>query len=263
MRLLCACLLAVMVHPTASWAWSFRAHWTIALVAYEYISPATRVRIEKILGNKGSRPFMYAAYPGDLFEANRRWHYVDIPLDAPGYVAGSVYCGDYSCAVEKLKELTVAAGDQPSFGTRWALAYTVNLMGDIHEPLNVADAGDGHGSTTIVALDERRIKLNELWDRTLVDATLGTDARAAADKLTREITVADRHAWCGGTPDDWTTETFRIARDFVYSRSGGRSSYEKPILLVSSYEGEASGIVREQIKKAGVRLACWLDANLK
>jgi len=263
LRLLFACLLAVMVHPTASWAWSFRGHWIVALVAYEYMTPATRARIEKILGGEGSRSFMYAAYPGDLFAANRRWHYVDIPLDAPGYVAGSSYCADYACAVEEIKELTTAAGDQPSFGTKWALQYVVNLMGDIHQPLYVSNAGDDHGYTLIVQLDERPLRLRDLWDRTLVDAELGKDAKTAAAKLVKEITAEDRQAWCAGTPDDWTSESFRIARDFIYVQSHGRGTYDNPIELPAAYEDEAGAIVRQQIKKAGVRLACWLDDNLK
>lgn len=262
LRLLFACILAVTFHSSTSWAWGYRGHWIIALIAYERLSPATRGRIAAILGERGPRAFMYAASPRDLFEANRRWHFVDIPLNAPGYVPGSAYCGDYACAVEKLKELTVAADDQPSFGTKWALQYVVNFAGEIHQPVNVIDAGDDHGERTIVSIGGRRLKLRDLWDRVLVDAEFGSDAKAAAAKLTKEITDADRQAWCAGTPDDWTSETFLIARDFVYSRSGGPSTHDKPIALASSYEAEARAIVREQVKKAGVRLACWLDAHL-
>jgi hypothetical protein len=263
LRLLFACLLAVTVHPTTSWAWSFRGHWIIALVAYEYIAPATRDRIAAILGEKGPTPFMHAAYSEDLFAANRRWHYVDIPLDAPGYAAGAAYCADYACAVERIKELTVAARDKPSFGTRWALGYVVNLMGDIHEPLYVADAGDDHGNNVVVQLAGRRQRLRDLWDRSLVDAELGRDAKAAAAALVAEITAEDRRAWCSGNPDEWTTESFRIARDFVYASGRLRGTYENPVVLPPSYEKEARAVVREQAKRAGVRLACWLEEKLK
>jgi hypothetical protein len=263
LRLLFACLLAVTVHPTTSWAWSFRGHWIIGLVAYEYIAPATRERVERILGEKGYRPFMYAAYPGDLFAANRRWHFVDIPPDASGYTTGSAYCPDYACAVEKMKELTVAAADKPSFGTKWALEYVFNLMGDIHQPVYVINAGDDHGENLIVRLDGHRQNLRDLWDRTLVDAAFGPDVKRAAAELIKEISPEKRQAWCAGSPDEWTSETFRIARDIAYGPDRRRGTYDNPLVLPPTYEEEAKFVVREQIAKAGVRLACWLDANLK
>ena len=207
---------------------------------------------------------MYTAYPGDLFEANRRWHLRRHPARRARLHAGSAYCADYNCAVEKLKELTVAAGDQPSFGTQWALDYIVNLMGDIHEPVNVIDAGDDHGSTTIVRSTSAVMKLSDLWDRN----ARRCDPRPDVASRRRQAYLKEIHR----------KRQARLVRRHARRLDDARPSASRATSLIAEprpqqlrkapyaclpLRGRGEVIVREQIKKAGVRLACWLDANLK
>jgi hypothetical protein len=58
-----------------------------------------------------------------------------------------------------------------------------------------------------------------------------------------------------GSPADWANETFRLARTEIY---GGKASSPNvaPVVLPPNYAMRESGIVQEQLEKAGVRLAC-------
>jgi hypothetical protein len=103
-----------------------------------------------------------------------------------------------------------------------------------------------------------RTNLHRVWDAEVVEA-LGTDADLIAGGIDHTITPAQRKSWQAGTPADWANESYRIARDEIYPVSRGRRTMRLP----ASYPGSEKLVVRQQLARAGVRLAWLLNAALR
>jgi hypothetical protein len=88
----------------------------------------------------------------------------------------------------------------------------------------------------------------------------------AAAELMKTITPAKIESWTHSTPMDWANESFAIAeqaRTQYCIRQG--ASCEQPsgkVTIDAAYIRANSPIVREQLQKAGARLAHRLDAAL-
>ena len=70
-------------------AWGAEGHEIVALIALRELTPAARSQVARLLG--GDAMMVHDANWADEIRDQRRdtgpWHYVDIPLDAPGYDA--------------------------------------------------------------------------------------------------------------------------------------------------------------------------------
>jgi hypothetical protein len=103
----------------------------------------------------------------------------------------------------------------------------------------------------------RRTNLHAVWDWAILAPAVAGDERAYALQLVRSMKPDDIDRWRGGSPADWATESYKIARRLIY----GAWPHD-PGALPASYETEALPIVNVQLDKAGVRLAAVLNASL-
>jgi hypothetical protein len=110
-------------------------------------------------------------------------------------------------------------------------------------------------------------KLHAAWDSCLVVKAVGADVAAAATDLMKSITAAKIEEWTHSDPVDWANESFAIAErpETKYCVQQG-AACELPVLtkvkIDAAYVQANTPIVREQMQKAGVRLAHMLDAAL-
>jgi glucose dehydrogenase len=95
---------------------------------------------------------------------------------------------------------------------------------------------------------------------------LGNDPRAVGASLNQQITKAKADDWSKGTPTDWAKESFHHGKNVVYNFAGTQQFFDdygaKGARLDATYDNRALPAVREQLSKAGVRLASILN-NLK
>jgi hypothetical protein len=106
---------------------------------------------------------------------------------------------------------------------------------------------------------------------------VGTDPVAAAFALEAETTDADRDAWVATGPVDWANESFAIATapttGYCVPEDGGCSyapgnveldqgEPKREVVIDGAYVAAATPIIRDRIKRAGVRLAHLLDQAL-
>lgn len=95
---------------------------------------------------------------------------------------------------------------------------------------------------------------------------VGADVGEAATYLLKSITPADVANWTSSKPMDWANESFAIgeqAQTKYCTREG--ASCDKPagkVTIDGGYVAANVPVVREQLQKAGVRLAHLLDAAL-
>ena len=160
--------------------------------------------------------------------------------------------------------LTSSGGDDEA--KLEALKFLGHWVGDVHQPLHVSFEDD-RGGNNITVTGECRANLHSAWDTCLVLKAVGEDVDQAATELMKTITPARIDSWTHSKPMDWANESFAIAeqaRTEYCIRQG--ASCAQPAGKVNdrllAYVAANTPIVREQLQKAGVRLAHMLDAAL-
>ena len=127
------------------------------------------------------------------------------------------------------------------------------------------------------------VRLSTYWDDTLVVEAVGKDPAAAAAEIVASLTPADVRKWSSGTPADWALESHKVAKEITYSFAkdvakdavGGKYAFPARkgendpcgpvpgVQVDAAYRDRALAAVKEQLAKAGVRLAFLLRENLQ
>jgi hypothetical protein len=170
-----------------------------------------------------------------------------------------------------------------------ALQFVLHFVGDIHQPLHAitrTDLAIGHddrGGNCVGILHGNAhtpVKLHGYWDTGLVVEALGKDPDTAATRVMALLTPPNIQKWSRGTPSDWASESYGIAKSKVYAgvidhapaetgyifppfegtpdKCGSSNVYK----IAPEYDGTAKGVVEEQLAKAGLRLAQVLKESI-
>ena len=139
-------------------------------------------------------------------------------------------------------------------------------VGDVHQPLHVSFEDDRGGNGALVMGKCGTSNLHSAWDTCLVLKAAGDDVGEAATDLMRSITPARIESWNHSNPMDWANESFAIAeqaRTEYCIRQGASCDHPSgKVKIDAAYVAVNTPIIREQLQKAGVRLAHMLDAAL-
>jgi hypothetical protein len=251
----------LMLTPTPVFAWGAEGHEIVALIAARELSPPARAQVARLLGSTAMmvHESNWADEIRDQRPETGPWHYVDIPLRAPGYDARRD-CPDRDCAVAQIeKDLRILANRTLGEGARAeALRFLIHFTADVHQPLHAEDNDDRGGNQIRVVMGRERANLHRVWDADVVEVQ-GVDAAAAADSIERSISSAQRKAWTSGTAAGWANEAHAIARDRIYPPLQGR----RELRLPRDYAWRQAATARIQLARAGVRLAWLLNRTLK
>jgi hypothetical protein len=251
----------LMAAPGRALAWGAQGHEIVAALALRELTPVARGQVAHLLG--GEAMMIHDANWADEVRDQRRdtsaWHYVNIPLQAPGYDPGR-NCPRDDCVVAQIeRDMRVLGDRRASDGTRAeALRFLIHFVADVHQPLHAADDGDRGGNDIHVAIGRERATLHKVWDADVV-AVLGHDTLGIANGLERNLSAAQRKAWANGTPAGWANESLGIARNEIYPPIEGR----RFVRLPRDYAEREAAVARMQLSKAGVRLAWLLNGVLK
>ncbi len=280
---LTCCLLV----PLPLSAWWETGHRTVARIAAAYLTPATRARVALILDvpNTPDAVADALAKASTWADENRvqtrtgAWHYIDIPLQDTRFDMPS-RCKDDNCAPARIRLFAAQlASKSPDY--RWsnldALRYVVHFVGDIHQPLHaISDADHGGNCERLDPLIGKARNLHALWDGELVNA-LDLGDKALATELEKRIQDLgpDRQAELAeGTLDDWVWESHELAIADVYQKlqiptepvEFPASCNDAPLAISelrlrigTGYIGSMKPVVRDQLMKAGLRLARLLN----
>jgi hypothetical protein len=247
--------------PSPAFAWGAEGHEIVALIAARELTPAARAQAAQLLG--GRAMLVLDSNWADEIKDQRRdtgpWHYVDIPLGAPGYDARRD-CPDSNCVVAQIENDMRILGNR-QLGNRAraeALRFLVHFVADVHQPLHAEDNDDKGGNQVRVTLGRERANLHRVWDADVVEVQ-GRDSGMVADAILRTVLPQQRQAWMSGTPAGWANEAHALARDQIYPPLMGRQQLRLP----RDYAWREAGIARMQLAKAGLRLAWLLNAVLK
>ena len=254
-----ACVALILATPQGAWAWGREGHEIIVMVAEHNIRPETAARMRDLLAPESSEEA--SVWADEYRHAHREtgpWHYIDIPL-ADSRIDLARECRNGDCVIAKTEQfLTVLSDPNADKDARvQALKYVIHFVGDLHQPLHVADDGDKGGNLRYVVFEGHPDNLHWLWDTGLLQH-INRNPAALAVELESRVTTQDQAEWQKGSIEDWVMEGHRLAQTVAY----GDLSNENPAPITSAYERQADPVVELQLEKAGVRLAYLLDANL-
>jgi hypothetical protein len=272
--------LALFAAASPALAWGDLGHRVVADLAYERLTPAARRQVDALLAEapvsgEPSCPvasFSDAAVFADCVDGIRRYndmrrlHFEAAPLCGPPVKAN--YCKDGACASEAIKRAQAVLADpvQPAAARLLALEQIANFVADLHQPTNMIDNRDDRGADIRIALPgsaDRRLNFHDFWNDILLAPSLGGE-----DIGVRYLEPVARsgRGWDEGDVDAWATETQGLARQ-IYARlpeppQCGRNP-KGPEVLDRGYVLAAVPQAREQLAKAGIRLATLLNATLR
>jgi hypothetical protein len=249
--------LTLLLLPRQALAWGPEGHDVVAALAAANLTAAARSQVSALLG--GDNMIVLDANWADEIRTDRPetapWHYVNIPLNAPGYDPHRD-CADGQCVVAQIERNENVLADRrlPKPVRADALRFLIHFIADVHQPLHAGDNGDKGGNAFTVFLRGKRTNLHHVWDNDVVES-FGRDAGSVAQQINASLTPGQKAQDSGGTPADWANESLVAARG-IYAQIRNPT-------LPRDYARRQSGLTRDRLAKAGLRLAAVLNRILK
>jgi hypothetical protein len=256
-----AAVLAMVLSARLLFAWGSEGHRLVVRIADGMLTAAAQAQVARVL-TPGESLAALGSWADEVRPARKEtepWHYIDIPLDSAG-LDMKRDCLPQGCVISKISEFRKLWRDPAASPAtrREALLFLVHFVGDMHQPLHCANHDDRGGNEVPVVFLGEATNLHALWDSALLQQM------PAENKLLEIILptlTAERvDEWSRGTVEEWAAESFRLAQSVVYLALPPAAA-GKPISLGEAYERLAEPIVRDQIAKAGVRLAAILNES--
>ena len=270
--LLLACAMALPA-PAAR-AWGRHGHAAVATLAEANLTPAARAQVQLLLVDdldrleqpSGRKTLAaVASWPDEIRDeaqkadrkAYKGWHSRANQVCSDELGA----CRDGHCVDQLIISFAAILGDrnQPARTRNEALKWVVHLVGDLHQPLHSGiDRNRGAAKVVMsgVALDPDAT-LHTVWDTELANVALRDWKATAALGETRPL-PAD-------APTRWMIETREVALREVYQPLAGftcAARLPQPLALDAAYQQRSVAVVRQQIERAGLRLAQLLNEQL-
>src|ERR1700744_163682 len=253
-------LLPLLLLSGPAYAWGTKGYEIGARIAADNPTPSAHLRLSQILGGDAPALMVLDSNWADEIRADRpdtvAWHFVNIEIGSRGYDPRRD-CARDDCVVGQIaRDVAVLRDPHASHEARLdALRFLIHFVGDLHQPLHAADRHDKGGNGFAVLEGRRRSNLQRVWDQDVVEA-LGPDAMTVAADIEANVSAQDKAKIIVGTPADWANESFQVAAREIYARLPGPG----PARLPRDYTARERAAVRQQLLRAGLRLAATLNA---
>lgn len=285
-------ILAILAAPAPALAWGDYAHRMTARIAMAQLAPAARAEVRRLLRAEAGLdtpdcrltsiedasvwPDCVRARYRDRFAFSAPWHYQNISVCEAFDINAKCWNGDCVTAQIPAQQAILADRTRPTHERLQALSFLVHFVGDMHQPLHLGDKDDLGGNNVRAAFGFKapdRMNLHRIWDSDLAERAL-TEPPAIGP---RSITPAQRRAWTGAetTPmlvAGWARESWELSRTVAYPElKDYPDSCPVPAkdkrnlprgLVTQDYVAAATPAVRDQVAKAGTRIALLLNRAL-
>ncbi|KAK3314347.1 S1/P1 nuclease [Apodospora peruviana] len=286
--------LAAVAAPAAVMAWGDVGHRTVGYLAAKYLSPGAIELYGSLLANDQGFDISDAATWADTIKQKMPWsspyHYINPVFDDPPNNCNVTWPSDCpekkGCVVSAIVNYTSIVLDRSSshIDRKNATMFLLHLIGDLHQPLHVTGYKTGGNDVEPICWNHEppetggscggRLNLHSVWDTRIphklrglptsldnpaekVAAATWAEDLFARQQRTTAISECDRIDAGAECILGWARESNALVCDAVLARG------EDWILsndLSDEYFEENKHVVDDQIGKAGVRLAAWLNA---
>ncbi|MBX3563354.1 MAG: S1/P1 nuclease [Sphingomonas sp.] len=274
--ILLAALIGFASPAHAYWEWG---HETVAAIAYRNVTPEVRASIDRLL--KNSALLETAGCPaktieqasvwadciktlGPRFSYAYNWHYQNVNICKPFDIKSN--CPDGNCVSAQIDRDVKLLKDHgvPTRERIMALAFLVHFVGDLHQPLHAGDHGDLGGNrakTSYGFYSTEKLSLHTIWDGHLSERAISTPP-----SIVRVYSTEEREKLWGGTTEDWSRDSWQVARDVAYGSAFGGDACARNAPARGTLTAETIDKLvepaRQQMVKGGLRLARLLDEAL-
>lgn len=275
---LVASLLLMAASPAHAW-WDY-GHKTIAAIAWAEVKPATRAKLRALMARshlldtptcpvrtlEEASVWADCLKPlGERFSYAFAWHFQNVDICKPFDLKAACLYGN--CVSAQITRHAKLVGDKavPVRERVQALAFLTHFVGDLHQPLHAGDRGDLGGNRAAATYGEvaGRNNLHLIWDGYLAERAISTPLGEAAGLLSG-VAAAARPALAAGTVEDWSRESWEVARTVTYGAHTADPCLDRTsraVLDAAKIEA-ALPVVRDQVLRGGLRLARLLDEAL-
>lgn len=268
-----AAAMAVSVFSASAGAWGRDGHRIVCDLAYRHLSEDTRAEVDRLVAlDPDYEHFREVCAWADRVRGSTHgytapWHYTN--QDPADPVIDREDCAENGCVLSAIEHHAGVFADRTrSDEDRLeALKFLAHWVGDIHQPLHVSIAGDrGGNDVRLVWRDRRPSNLHRIWDSeilldlmadTFPNTTESSRNQLMADQLAGEIPLAGSLVFTPLDPVAWAQESHDIvrSRSLAYYWEGT----DRPSVADDDYYVRNIPIVRDQLKRGGVRLAGLLN----
>jgi hypothetical protein len=197
--------------------WWDLGHRIVARIAEQRLTPQAQAAVREILeGQSLADASVWADNIRQYRHDADPLHFVNIPLADTRYDPRK-HCPNGRCIIAAIEAEKRALRD-PAIsgeGRAEALRFLIHFMGDLHQPLHVADNHDRGGNQRTVYLDGDSTNLHKVWDGQILEHQ-GLMESAYLEVLHRDMDTMDLAALERGTVVDWAMEGHRIAVEHAY-----------------------------------------------
>lgn len=248
---------AILFISQSALAWGPIGHRVVGEIAQKRLNPSVAKKVAEILEN---RTLADVSTWADLMRSDPvwkkagPWHYVNIE-DGKKYKDRAPFKGgDVIWAIEHFS--AVLNNEKSSTkDKKEALSFIVHFYGDIHQPLHVSRRSDYGGNKIALKWFGKKTNLHEVWDEKIIELEQlsYTEYVDYIDKSNHE----NEKNWAKEPLMTWVQESFDM-RPLVYDlpkKFEANWEYQ--------YRFKTHHALNERLLKAGIRLAFWLNENLK
>ncbi|MDE6136669.1 MAG: S1/P1 nuclease [Muribaculaceae bacterium] len=237
----------------SAFGWGQKGHDTVAFIAENHLTPATKAAVDSILDGKS--PVYWANWLDNAshtpeYAYSKTWHYKNVDADQtyesmPANPAGDAITA-IKAQVEKLSDASTSKAE-----AALALKILIHVMGDMHQPMHMGRATDLGGNRVKVKYFNRDRNLHGIWDSDLVESAHKWSYTEWQQQIDR-LNEAEEALVVQGTVDDWARETLKITRDvYAFFPAGINVSYNQIAYWTPTIE--------QQLLRGGLRLAHVLN----
>ncbi len=271
--------LSVVLSPARAWAWGQEGHCIVARIAEAHLSGKARDGIRDLIGSRSISDPRIAVWADEIkrsayfqrrYPNNQKWHFIDLDVgtDLESLDLDKA-CTHDDCVWKRVPYFVAVIKDAKAQlqDRREALFFVVHLIGDAHQPLHCAERNEDHGGNMVrvkLPHDEGGhapvSNLHRVWDTDLVqEAMAGLSRDDFADRLDGQITPQQRKQWASGDLKSWIRDAHKLAREKAYAGIPTSGGHHAVFALPQKYLDDNTEVVKEQLQRAGVRLAAVLN----
>jgi len=232
--------------------WGATGHRTVGEIAEHYLTKRTKKAISNLLN--GHSIAFYSTFADDIksdkkYSKFSPWHYLDFKFGKKYNPATASKKGDLVQGINKcikvLKNPNSSRSDKAFY-----LKLLIHFIGDLHQPLHVGHEYDRGGNDIKVKWFNKFSNLHRVWDSGMIDSYNMSYTELAKNE--NKLSKAQVAAIQKGSVIDWVYESQAMAEKvYASAKSGDKLSYR--------YSYFYFPVVRQQLQKAGVRLAKVLN----